>query len=296
VHIVLNKEELNTISAEASKTPNVAKFTILPSMGVAFPLSANTSDMKYGVEMSWDPQIITPGQSTRFYIGLSELFSDKKQRPATFDFVLKQNDVELFRKAISGQTNVEKGNFVDYIFSPENVGTIVILVEKINGNAQSSVNFVASVSQKAQTFPIRLTSVSENKTPGKYYVDLTWVPKDLPITEAAEFIMTIYDKESGLPVGQASYDFVLIKGNSEIYRKSGLAASGGSFEGFKFSSGDVGNLMLRIEKINGSNEFVEIPITVTPEFPTGTLLVLVVTLSMIVIFSKRKFAYSFSSS
>ncbi|MGI0003354.1 MAG: peptidase, partial [Nitrosopumilaceae archaeon] len=91
VHVVLNKQELLSIYDVASKDPKQMKFTISPSKEVKFPLSANTPDLMYQVDLSWEPPKITSDKTTRFFVVLNELFTDKKLKPAMFDFVLKQN-------------------------------------------------------------------------------------------------------------------------------------------------------------------------------------------------------------
>ena len=116
-----------------------------------------------------------------------------------------------------------------------------------------------------QEFPIRQTSLNSNGDTGNYFVDITWFSSPLQIYEQSEFILTIYDKETLLPVYDAEYDFVLVNAdNEEIFRKSGLANAGGSFENYRFVEKDLGGAMLRIENINNSDEFIELPINVTP--------------------------------
>ena len=295
VHLVLNKQELLSIFDTASKDPKQMKFTISPSKEVKFPLSAKTPDLRYQVDLSWDPTKITNNKTTRFFVDLTELFTDKEPKPAEFYFVLEQNDSEIFRKIVSGQINVAKSNFVDYTFKKESLGPVKILIEKINGNRLSNASFVTVVNPDEilkQVFPVRLTSMNPdqigNLTGGNYYVDLTWVPEKLGISEESEFIITIYDKVTGLPVTQAEYDFVLSQNNNEILRKSGFAQAGGSFENHKFSENQLGQITLRIDNIDNSGEFAEIPISVTPEFPFGSLVTVSIIFSIFVLFSRLR--------
>ncbi|MGI0011789.1 MAG: peptidase, partial [Nitrosopumilaceae archaeon] len=164
VHLVLNKPELLSIYDVASKDPKQMKFTISPSKEVKFPLSANTPDLRYQVGLSWNPPKITSDKTTRFFVDLKEIFADKKPKPAVFDFVLKQNDAEIFRKTVSGQANVPKSNFVDYTFKQENLGPVIVLIERINDNNLSNASFVTVVNPEEipkQVFPIRLSSMDK---------------------------------------------------------------------------------------------------------------------------------------
>ncbi|WP_148550861.1 hypothetical protein [Candidatus Nitrosotenuis cloacae] len=59
---------------------------------------------------------------------------------------------------------------------------------------------------------------------------------------------------------------------NEKFRQSGIAQAGGSFVNFRFSESNVGQTTLRIENIDKSSEYVEIPISVTPEFPASMII------------------------
>jgi len=159
----------------------------------------------------------------------------------------------------------------------------------ISSKTLASTNFMIVVNPKnieKQEFPIRQTSLKSNGGAGNYVVDMTWFSSPLQIYEQSEFILTIYDKETLLPVYGAKYNFVLVNAdNKEIFRKSGLASAGGSFENYRFAEKDLGSTILRIENINNSGEFVELPINVTPEFPVSTLMVFAVIFSLIPMFS-----------
>jgi hypothetical protein len=167
------------------------------------------------------------------------------------------------------------------------LGPAIISIEKINGEELSSTDYVVVVSPESKkTFPIRLQSTTPDGTKGNYNVDLTWVPENLQPGEA-EFIITIYDQNLQ-PVPNAQYDFVLVQNGQEIQRKSHIASAGGSFEDVTFFEGNKGPMTLKIENINQSGESVDIPITVTPEFPLGWLIVMVVVFSSVVIISRTK--------
>ncbi|MGI0003544.1 MAG: peptidase, partial [Nitrosopumilaceae archaeon] len=291
VHVILRPADLLPLLQAVSKTSEM-QFAITPSKEVKFPLSANTPNVKYKVDLSWDPPVIRSGENARFFVDITELYKPKIPAPVTYDFAIKQNGNEILRKTISGQLNSQKTNFHDYVFSAKNLGPVVISIENINDPYLSSVDFVTVVNpqeQPTQTFPVLVSStkITESGTfvSGKYDVDLTWFPSTLA-PGAAEFVMTIYDKERGLPVPDAEYDFVLIQNDQEIYRKSGFTKTGGTFEDITFFDRNIGQVILRVENIDGSQEFIEIPISVTPEFPIGSMLALTTIFTSIIILTK----------
>ena len=294
VHMILSKEKLLSIRDAASKISDSEMiFSITPSQDVVLPLS-HITNLQYQVDLWWDPTTIESGKETKFFTDITELYVATKQiKPTSFDFVLKQGQNEIFRQKINGQVNTPpKSNLQKYTFSDKEAGPILVGIENIGGSSFASTNFMIVVNPKKiekQEFPIRQTSLKSNGDPGNYFVDITWFSSPLQIYEQSEFILTIYDKETLLPVYDAKYDFVLVSAdNKEIFRKSGLASAGGSFENYRFAEKDLGGAMLRIENINNSGEFIELPINVTPEFPLGVVLILPVFLFGIVLFSRFK--------
>lgn len=289
VHLVINQKDLLEMTDKANE--NQMHFTIMPSKSVQFPLQANTGNAQFQVGLSWDPPVIYPEQNMNFYIDFNELFTDKKPKSTTYDFVLSQHGNEIFRKKSTGLTNSPtKTNTESYVFSSDNLGPVIVSIKQIDDNQYANVDFVAVVKpieKLTQTFPIRLSSITNESgtvEDGRYFVDLTWIPLDLSPKEESEFIITIYDKRTLLPVPKAEYDFVVLQNNDEVFRRSGIAQAGGDFVNFKFSESNVGQAMLRIENIDKSFEYVEIPIYVTSEFPLS-LIVLASVFSLIPLFS-----------
>ncbi|MFB5609919.1 MAG: PEFG-CTERM sorting domain-containing protein [Nitrosarchaeum sp.] len=285
IHLVLNQKKLLEI-ADGEIEPKM-HFSVMPSKQVKFPLQANTGNGEFLVGLSWDPPIINPDQNIVFDIVFDELFSNKKPKPVTYDFIIKQNGNDIFKKKSTGQANSPTlTNLEEYVFSSDNLGPVVISLENINDNDYAKVSFVAVVKQtEKQTFPIRLASeINESGIikDGKYFVDLTWFPSELTTEEESEFVITIYDKQTLIPIKQVEYDLVIIQNGNEIFRKSNLAPSGGSFVDFKFSESNVGPAILRIENIEKSHEYVEIPIIVTPEFGIFAMIILSVALVSII--------------
>ena len=290
VHLVINQRDLLEMADKLNKQQ--MHFTVMPSKNVQFPLKANTGNAQFEVGLSWDPPEIHPGQNVNFYVDFNELFTDKKPKGTAYDFVLSQHGSEILRKKSTGMTNsATKTNIESYTFSSDNLGPVIVSIKQIDGNQYANADFVAVVKpieKPRQTFPIRLSSVSNESgatRDGRYFVDLTWVPLDLTTQEESEFIITIYDKKTLSPIPMAGYDFVILQNNNEVFRRSGIAQAGGDFVNFKFSTSNVGQNILRIENIDKSSEYVEIPISVTPEFPLSIMIVFTIVFSMIPLFT-----------
>lgn len=298
VHIVLNREGLKQIREQAILTSESQIFFELgPSSDIGLPLESITPDMRYRVWLSWEPEIIIAGDDVTFFLKTDELFTDKSNKNIEYDVEISSDDNQIFKEHFAGSVNSETPDSFQYKFSPEYAGTVKLDMFDIEGNSLSDVNFLVVVNPQDQAlFPIKLDSVSDYGAKiGKYTIDLTWFPNVLGPGES-EFILTFYDKNSGLTVDDVSYDFVIIQNGTEIHRKSGIASSGGTFENFVFVERETGDLTLRVEKIAGTDEYVEIPINVTPEFPLGMSIVLVTIMSLLVIISKTRYIKNFQIS
>jgi len=290
VHVVINKEELKQIKDQATqKSDSKIYFELGPSKDIVLPLEAVTPDLRYRAYLSWEPETVIANEDVTFLLKLEELYTDKSNKYVKYTVKMNHKEKELFQKHVSGTVNTETPDVLQYKFAPDDIGTVIFDVIDIEDYPLSNVSFLVTVQpQETSKFPITLTSISElNPNKGKYLVDLTWFPESLELGES-EFVMTILEKNTGIPVKGATYDFVLIKNGTEIYRKSGMASAGGSFENFVFVENESGDVNLRIEKIAGTDEYVEIPINVAPEFPLGALIIFATLLIFVTVASKVK--------
>lgn len=274
VHLVLNQKELLSL---LGKTEDNAKmsFIVTPSSTEQLPLKAFTHNANFEVGLSWEPVQIQTEKNTRFYVDISRYYAPKDRETVSYDFVITQNGKEVLRESTTGITNAPaKTNHVDFKFTSQDAGPVIIAIENIDGSLLSSTDFVVVVKPKEDQdakFPIVAQSMTEQKSKGKYNVGITWIPKTLDVGNA-KFIVNIYDKDTGNQIPKSKYDLVILKQGDEIYRKSAIAEIGGGFETVNFSDNNTGHLVLRIENIDQSSESVEIPIMVAPEFPMGSLL------------------------
>ena len=288
VHIVLNREGLKQIQEHAmQESASQMYFELGPSSDVGLPLEAVTPDMRYRVWLSWEPDTIKAGEDVIFFLKTNELFTDKSNKSIEYDVTISSDESEIFKEHFTGSVNTNTPDSFQYKFSPEDVGTVKLDMFDIEGHSLSNANFLVVVNpQDAAKFPIKLESTSKsNPDGGQYRVDLTWFPNTLELGES-EFIMSFYDKDTGLTVGDVAYDFVLVQNGTEIHRKSGIANGGGTFENFVFVEGEAGDVTIRIEKIAGTDEYAEITVNVVPEFEFLALMVLGIAFAIVVIASK----------
>ncbi|RDJ36916.1 MAG: peptidase [Crenarchaeota archaeon] len=296
VHAILPKSELLSIRDKASKVSDSSMFfTFSPSEEVVLPLVSKTTSYVYDISLWWEPLVIKSNEPTKFFVDISESYViDKKKVPVEYDFVLTQYGEEIFRKRVTAEMNAPpKSSFEEITFSKDQVGPVMVAIENINDTFLGSTDFMIVVEPQEtpiQEFPIRLESIGSEKEAGSYFVDITLIPFPQEINEESEFIITIYDKKTEMPIPGSQYDFVLLDQKGDVLKKvNGFAKGGGSFENHRFLEKDLGTNTLRIENINNSDEYVELPITVTPEFPFGFLVAFSLSLGMGIILWKRAF-------
>lgn len=206
----------------------------------------------------------------------------------------KVNDISLRDEIITVDDYSSEGRTVHIVVNKEELKQIK---EQAIRKSDSKIFFELGPSKDivlplaepmTSKFPIKLQSISKtNPNEEGYDVDLTWFPAVLIPGEESEFVFTIYEKNSKIPVSDAYYEFVLTQNNEEIFRKAGTAPAGGNFEDFLFSEDNAGEISVKLDRINKSDEYVEITVNVVPEFGLFSSLVLGIAFVMVLIIGRR---------
>lgn len=199
----------------------------------------------------------------------------------TPSYIGKVNGIELFKSNVIVD---------DYTEEDERIVHFVILKDHLKflkGEQQKRVetlpkimNFSLESSEKIE-FPMIAMTRDE-----RFQIDLSWDPIEIEPNTPTDFVFTIRDGNTGSPLRQSSYDFVILQNNVELYRTSGTAEVGGDFEQFTFSEDQSGPTIIRFENIRGTGLSTEFGIVVIPEF--GSLVLLTLVLSMAVIIFGQK--------
>ena len=138
VHFLLVQDQLKILRDQQKKIgdlPNYMKFKLIASDEIKFPLAALTNNQQFQVDLSWDPQVIQPGQKTKFIFTIRDPTTLETKQHSTYDFVILQNGKEIHRA--SGNA-VIGGGFEDYTFIEGQTGPTIIRFEKIAGTSAST--------------------------------------------------------------------------------------------------------------------------------------------------------------
>ena len=241
------------------------------------------------MSLTWDPPRPVWQTPITFDIKIDDLFTpDKIEKKIPFDVTILHKNEILFEKRIFGVKNSQTvDNLIEFTFDKEHEGTIQMIIDNIDSNYYAETEFVFVVNSPTLKFPIPISSKNPDGSEGSYDVDMTWIPADLMPGQESEFIFSIYEKDRRIPVFDAYYEFVLIRHGEEILQRSGIAPAGGSYEEIVFSEDDSGQVLVRLEKINNSEEYAEISVNVVPEFGTIAMMLLVVAITSIVVVTAK---------
>jgi hypothetical protein len=124
------------------------------------------------------------------------------------------------------------------------------------------------------------TKLSAKSDHGAFLVEITWTLDD--IGRANTFDIRFIEPETEREIEDVKYDIAIYNGDTrEIQRTDQDSLQQ------KFSFSDPGPYTIKISNVDGLDENVSIPIQVTPEFPSGVL-VLAATIIGAMIFVARR--------
>lgn len=96
-------------------------------------------------------------------------------------------------------------------------------------------------------------------------VQINWFSKEIG---SENNFAIIFKDESGEDLEDVTFDFLILRDGEELTKSSfAEPAPAGQAFGAHYSFANAGSYVIRIDNINGSDESVEFPVQVTPEFP-----------------------------
>ncbi len=197
-------------------------------------------------------------------------------------YVGKVNGIELFKSSVTIDDYTEEDErIVHFVLLRDHLKFLKNEQQKLEGELPGNMVFTLTSNEEIE-FP--LIAMTENE---EIRVDLSWEPFKIEPEKNTNFIFTIRDGTTGDNLRQSSYDFVIIQSGKIIHKTSGNAVVGGSFEKFAFSESQTGPTIIRFENIRGTGMNTEFGLVVVPEFGSIVTMILVLTISSVIILTKR---------
>lgn len=196
----------------------------------------------------------------------------------------KINGIDLFKSnVIIDDYTEEKDRIVHFVLLQDHLQYLKKEQKKINDDLPDYMLFTLEASDSVE-FPMSAMTRDE-----RFQVDLSWDPIVIEPGINTKFVFTIRDGNTGEPLRQSTYDFIILQNNVEIYKTSGNAAVGGQFEDYTFLEGQSGPTVIRFENIRGTGSSTEFGLVVVPEFGVIASLILVGGLISVISLHKKFF-------
>jgi hypothetical protein len=166
--------------------------------------------------------------------------------------------------------SVEEDRIVHFVLGSNNLSS---LARTVRGD---SMDF-ALISAERPKFPLDIMSTTE-----KYLWQLSWGPEVIETGVPTTFVMNLQDTQTADLVRNSSFDLVLEKDGTDVYRQR-LSSGQGIFS-HEYTFGQAGTYRLAAENINNENESAQIDIVVLqgdaaapspsppPQQPSGCLI------------------------
>ncbi len=192
------------------------------------------------------------------------------------------NGIKLFKSSVTIDDYTEEDKRrIHFVLLQDHLRILKNDMKKSNESLPDNIIFTLSTGNEIE-LPLIAYTKSED-----FKVNLSWDPVEIELGTNTNFVFTIRDGQTGEPLRNSDYTFIIIQNEKEIYRTSGTAQIGGDFEKYTFREDQTGPMIIKFENIRNTGQETEFGIVVVPEFGTVTLIILVISITA-VIFVTRK--------
>lgn len=179
------------------------------------------------------------------------------------------NDVKLFKSSVvTDDYTISDERIVHFVLLQDHIRFIKNEMKKTGELFPDTMTFKLKTVEEAD-FPLVAYTISED-----FLVNLSWDPPDIVPDQETTFVFTIRDGQTGEPLRNSDYTFIIMQNDEEIYKKSGAARIGGQFVKFTFTENQTGPTTIKFEDIRGTGQETEFGILVVPEL--GSVIALIV--------------------
>ena len=192
------------------------------------------------------------------------------------------NGIELFKSSIQVDDYTEEDErIVHFVLLQDHLRFLKNQMKKTGDPLPDKMVFKLTTTEKID-FPLAAYTRSED-----FMVNLSWDPVNIEPGTNTKFVFTIRDGQTGEPLRNSDYTFVILQGGKEIHRVTGFAQVGGESEDYYFTEDQTGPTIIKFENIRKSGQETEFGIVVAPEFGTFALLILVASISTVILLARK---------
>ena len=232
----------------------------------------------FEMPFDWEEQVISHIPVVHEEVHFPKDFADF----LTPSYSGKVNGIELFKSnVIIDDYTEEEDRIVHFVLLQDHLKYLKNEQKKTQNDIPDLMQFTLEVSENVE-FPMVALTRDE-----QFQVDLSWEPLEIEPGKNTKFIFTIRDAQTGNPLRQSSYNFVILQNNIEVYQTNGIAEIGGEFEDYTFSESQTGPTIIRFENIRDTGMNTEFGLVVVPEFGIFVFLTLILAISTMILFSRN---------
>ncbi|MEX0639678.1 MAG: PEFG-CTERM sorting domain-containing protein [Nitrosopumilaceae archaeon] len=243
-----------------------------------FNYDSKNNLVTFEMPFNWNEKIISHVPVVHEEVHFPKNFSDF----LVPSYTGKINGIDLFKSNVIIDDYTEEGErIVHFVLLQDHLQYLKQKQKKISNDLPDYMLFTLEASDKIE-FPMSAMTRDE-----RFQVDLSWAPIAIEPNTNTKFVFTIRDGNTGEPLRQSTYDFVILQNNVEIYRTRGNADIGGQFEDYTFMEVQTGPTVIRFENIRGTDSSTEFGLVVVPEFGAIVILILASGLISMITINKK---------
>ncbi len=197
-------------------------------------------------------------------------------------YIGQVNGIDLFKSSITVDDYTEEDErIVHFVLLQDHLRFLKSQMKKLDKPIPDNIVFTLSTTEKMD-FPLTAYTKSE-----EFLVNLSWDPIEIEPDRNTKFVFTIRDGATNQPLRNSDYTFVILQGGKEIHRVTGFAQIGGESEDYYFTENQTGPTIIRFENLRNTGQETEFGMVVAPEFGSVVALILVTSIMIVIIVSKK---------
>lgn len=247
-----------------------------------FDYSPDTNSITLEMPFDWSEQNISHTEVVHEEVHFPKEFVDLLVPSYTGTV----NGIDLFKSSITiDDYSIEDQRIVHFVLSQDMLRYLKQAQKDRGIESPQDLKFVLKIGSKV-VFPVIAMTKNES-----LQVDLSWEPETIEPGKNTKFIFTFRDGKTGELLRNTTYDFVILQNGKQIHTKSSNAQIGGDYVDYTFSESQKGPITIQFNNLRGTGQGTEFSIMVVPEFGVLAFVILAISITSIIIFSRKRLVF-----
>ena len=248
----------------------------------SFDYSPDTNSITLEMPFDWSEQNISHTEVVHEEVHFPKDFVDLLVPSYTGTV----NGIDLFKSSITiDDYSIEDQRIVHFVLSQDTLRYLKQAQKDKGVENPQDMKFVLKVGSKV-VFPVIAMTKDES-----LQVDLSWEPEVIEPDKNTKFIFTFRDGKTGELLRNTTYDFVILQSGKQIHAKSANAQIGGDYVDYTFSESQKGPITIQFNNLRGTSQGTEFSIMVVPEFGVLVFVILAISITSVIVFSRKRLVF-----